>query len=162
MNHSLKKKKILYMGLFGVMLLSGCKDNNSNNNINKKQVPISIDNQAYYPKEQIYLIFDMESGKCQEFVLKKSISNSNQVSEEIYNVLKEDVVLETNIPGDKNDIYYRYLKSLPNVVFLENLDEYLPGIIMKNYYTISEIRLLEPYIFNAILRKNEEIKDLVR
>ena len=162
MNYSLKKKKILCMGIFGVMLLSGCKNSNTIDNIKNDSKNINVNKQVYYPKEQLYLIFDIETRKCQEFVLKKSVSASNKVSEEIYNIKKNEVILGTDIPGDKNDIYYRYLKDLPNVVFIENLSDYLPGINVKNYYTISEIRFLEPYIYDAVLRKNEERKVLVR
>jgi len=146
MNTKLKlhKKKLLYMGTLGLMLAI-----NNSNVLAEENMFTKNDNNTYYRREQIYLIFDMKSGNCQEYLLNKK-ENNNYVLEEIYDIENNTVKFSDMVTKKEHEVYLNYLKNNPSIVFLEDLSEYFSNIDIKEYYTLNEIKFLEPYIFNRI------------
>ncbi|MBQ8891849.1 MAG: hypothetical protein IJ068_03180 [Bacilli bacterium] len=168
MNLKLKKKKLMYMGLLGMMLvMNGCKNSSNSSDINTQvevlnKINLKIDNTFYYKKENVYLIYDMQSAKCKEYVINNHVNQNNLVVEEIYDIQNDTVVFSDMYENGEHDIYYRFLRNNPRVVFLDDLGDYFPNKKLKDYYSIDEIRFLEPYIYNAIVNKNNETKVLVK
>ena len=168
-----EKKKLIYMGIFGIMVgLNGLETVFSNGNQssttptiqldidNLDKVNLNTDNKLYYSKENTYLIFDIKTGTCHEYVLNNYINFNNEFVSEIYDVVNDKVIFSDKNSNGIDNVYYDYLKSSSIVVFLRDLEKYFPDMEVKDSYSLDEIRYLEPYIYNIILNQFENQKVL--
>ena len=143
----LHKKKLLYMGVLGLMLTM-----NNSKCLSEEKLYYGKEKYHTYKRDQIYLIFDMKSGNCQEYLLNIRVNNDN-VLEEIYDLDNCVIKFSDIVSKEEHDIYLRHLKNSSNIVFLEDLEDYFSNTSIKEYYTLDEIKFLEPYIFNIIENK---------
>lgn len=160
------KKKLIALGLLGVMLgTTGCKNNNNFNiDLDTKSsniINLKRGNQFYYNKENIYLLFDMKTGRCKEYVINNRVNFNNDVVEEIYDIEKNIVIFSDKYKNGEHDVYYNYLYNNPGVFFI-CLGDCFANNEVKDYYSIDEIKFLEPYIYNAIINSNNNKKVLVK
>ena len=144
MNKLIKyKNKLIAMGLLGIMIgTSGCQGQDNQLFDNGTSSTITINNNYYYKRENIYIIMD-KNGNCQEFFL-----NNDKLVEKIYDIENSNVIFANVLKNGEDDIYYNYLENNLNVIFFKDLEYYLPHDEIKNYYSLKEIKALEYYLFN--------------
>jgi len=163
------KKRLLALGLAGVMIgTTGCSTNNNDVNGVPKRVSISsvysnVNNYykyviqngeavKVYNSQNVYLLFNKETYEETEYICyQKIILFGLGVYCELYDLQTETMIGYCDgISRSYNEEYYKYLKENNYQICLANISDYVEGHISKEYYSLDEIRKLEPQIAEAL------------
>ena len=158
------KKRLLALGLAGVMFgTASCANDNDENNI-PEHIPISSEYSNvddYYKYEvqngeavklynssNVYLLFDKETYEVTEYIYYARnvlFGLGNYV--ELYDLPSENMlVYNDGISIIYNERYYNYIREHNYQVCLTDTSDYVEEHSSKEYYSLNEIRKLEPQI----------------
>ena len=162
------KKKLITIGVLGVMVgTSGCKNVDENgvpviksipktyNSFNKYVEDIVRDFEVHKicKTENVYLLYDKETFEVKEYIFNNIFELfSKKYGIELYDIDSEELICYNNGIDDivYNEDYYKYLIDNNYIVSLANLSNYIEDIEVKEYYTLDEIRELEPQILESL------------
>ena len=158
------KKRLLALGLAGVMLgTAGCTSNKDENGV-PKRVSISseysnVDDYYKYVMQNgeavklynsanVYLLFNKETYEVSEYIFyKKNILGGLGSHVELYDLPNENMIVYSDgISTTYNEEYYKYIIENNYQVCLTEVSDYVEGHTGKDYYSLDEIRELEPQI----------------
>ena len=166
------KKRLLALGLAGIMLgTTGCSSKKDGNDIPKIS-PISIeysnvenyyknairDGKAtkLYKSKNTFLLFDKNTYDVKEYIFDTVLYN---LGCQIYELKSEKLIIYGNgIATRYNYEYYEYLVNNNYQVCLAEVSNYIEGYDNKDYYSLDEIKKLEPQIAESLKIINETIK----
>lgn len=156
------KKKLLSLSLAGVMLGTSCCTNNKDENKVPKRVSIPSeyyhideyykyaiqDGEAlkFYKSQNIYLLYNKETYEVKEYIY-----NEDFWSIELYDLESEEMLVHTGYNRD----YYEYMIENNYQVCLKDVNDYIEGHSIKEYYSFEQIKELEPQILESLKMINE-------
>ena len=162
------KKRLLALGLAGVMLgTAGCTSNKDENGV-PKHVSISseysnVDDYYKYVMQNgeavklynsanVYLLFNKETYEVSEYIFyKKNILGGLGSHVELYDLPNENMLVYSDgISTTYNEEYYKYIIENNYQVCLTEVSDYVEGHTGKEYYSLDEIRELEPQIAESL------------
>lgn len=162
------KKRLLALGLAGVMLgTAGCTSNKDENGV-PKHVSISseysnVDDYYKYVMQNgeavklynsanVYLLFNRETYEVSEYIFyKKNILGGLGCHVELYDLQNENMIVYSDgISTTYNEEYYKYIIENNYQVCLTEVSDYVEGHTGKDYYSLDEIRELEPQIAESL------------
>lgn len=162
------KKRLLALGLAGVMLgTAGCTSNKDENGV-PKHVTISseysnVDDYYKYVMQNgeavklynsanVYLLFNKETYEVSEYIFyKKNILGGLGCHVELYDLQNENMIVYSDgISTTYNEEYYKYIIENNYQVCLTEVSDYVEGHTGKDYYSLDEIRELEPQIAESL------------
>lgn len=162
------KKRLLALGLAGVMLgTAGCTSNKDENGV-PKRVSISseysnVDDYYKYVMQNgeavklynsanVYLLFNKETYEVSEYIFyKKNILCGLGCHVKLYDLLNENMIVYSDgISTTYNEEYYKYIIENNYQVCLIEVSDYVEGHTGKEYYSLDEIRELEPQIAESL------------
>lgn len=162
------KKRLLALGLAGVMLgTAGCTSNKDENG-GPKRVSISseysnVDDYYKYVMQNgeavklynsanVYLLFNKETYEVSEYIFyKKNILGGLGSHVELYDLLNENMIVYSDgISTTYNEEYYKYIIENNYQVCFTEVSDYVEGHTGKDYYSLDEIKELEPQIAESL------------
>ena len=162
------KKRLLALGLTGVILgTTGCASNKDENGI-PKIFPISSeysnieDYYKYaiqsgeavqlYNSANVYLLFNKETYEVSEYIYyKRNVLGGLGSRVELYDLTNENMIFYSDgINTMYNKEYYKYLIENNYQVCLTEVSDYVEGHTSKEYYSLDEIKELEPQIVESL------------
>lgn len=162
------KKSLLTLGLASVMLgITGCSNNKDENGV-PKLVSISseysnIDNYykyaiqngkavKLYNSSNVYLLFNKETYEVSEYIYYgRDVLGGLGSHVELYDLPSESMLVYDNgINMVYNKEYYNYIIKNNYQVCLTETCDYIEGHNSKEYYSLDEIRKLEPQITESL------------
>ena len=162
------KKRLLAVGLAGVMLgTAGCASNKDENGI-PKHVSISseysnVDNYykyiiqddepvKLYNSANVYLLFNKETYEVSEYIYyERDVLGGLGRHIELYDLSNENMIFYCDgINTTYNEKYYNYLRENNYHVCLTEVSDYIEGYTGKKYYSLDEIKELEPQIAEGL------------
>lgn len=162
------KKRLLALGLAGVMLgTAGCTSNKDENGV-PKRVSISseysnVDDYYKYVMQNgeavklynsanVYLLFNKETYEVSEYIFyKKNILGGLGSRVELYDLPNENMIVYSDgVSTTYNEEYYKYIIENNYQVCLTEVSDYVEGHTGKDYYSLDEIRELEPQIAESL------------
>lgn len=162
------KKRLLALGLAGVILgTAGCTSNKDENGV-PKHVTISseysnVDDYYKYVMQNgeavklynsanVYLLFNKETYEVSEYIFyKKNILGGLGCHVELYDLQNENIIVYSDgISTTYNEEYYKYIIENNYQVCLTEVSDYVEGHTGKDYYSLDEIRELEPQIAESL------------
>ena len=162
------KKRLLALGLVGVMLgTAGCTSNKDENGV-PKRVSISseysnVDDYYKYVMQNgeavklynsanVYLLFNKETYEVSEYIYyKRNILGGLGSHVELYDLQNENMIVYSDgISTTYNEEYYKYIIENNYQVCLTEVSDYVEGHTGKDYYSLDEIRELEPQIAESL------------
>ena len=158
------KKRLLALGLSGVMLgTAGCTSNKDENGVPKRNdIPSKYSNiEGYYKyviqngeavklykAENVYLLFDKETYDVKEYIFDIVFGIYGG---QLYDLESEELLVYSGgISYTYNEEYNNYLKENNYQVCLKDISDYVEGDVGKEYYSLDEIRELEPQIAEGL------------
>jgi len=165
------KKRLLALGLAGVMMgTTGCSyeenqqsDRGGNDVLDR--VYITVDEfykyamkngsaQKHYNSQYVYLLYNKETYEVEEYLFKKTFLN--YFGGALYNLESEELVFYSDgIASNYNEEYYNDLIENSYIVSLVDISDYIEGHVVKDYYTLEEIKELEPLVRENLKIINE-------
>ena len=158
------KKKLLALGLVGMMLgATGCTSLDENGVPTRIKIGSSYSNVEDYYKyaiqdgkavklynsSNIYLLFNKETYEVSEFIYRDYVTWFGGV--ELYDLESEEMlVYGDGINTEFNEDYYNYILKNNYQVCLNEISDYVEGHDSKEYYSLDEIRELEPQIAKSL------------
>lgn len=162
------KKRLLALGLVGVILGTvGCTNNKDKNRVPKHEIISSefsnVDNYykyvvqnkevvKLYNSSNVYLFFNKETYEVSEYIYNKEIflgGLANYI--ELYDLPSENLIFYTDgISRMYNKEFYKYLIENNYLVCLTEVCDYVEGYTAKDYYSLDEIKELEPQIAESL------------
>lgn len=162
------KKRLLALGLAGVMLgTTGCTSNKDENGV-PKHVSISseysnVDDYCKYVMQKgqavklynssnVYLLFNKETYEVSEFIYYgRNILGGLGTHVELYDLDSEEMLAYCDgIATTYNEDYYNYIMRSNYKVCLCEVSDYVEGHTGKEYYSLDEIKELEPQIAKSL------------
>lgn len=162
------KKRLLALGLAGVMIgTAGCASNKDENGV-PKHVSISseysnVDDYYKYVMQNgeavklynsanVYLLFNKETYEVSEYIYyRRNILGGLGTHVELYDLPNESMLVYSDgIDTTYNEEYYKYLIENNYQVCLTEVSDYVEGHTGKEYYSLDEIRELEPQIAEGL------------
>lgn len=162
------KKRLLALGLAGVMLgTAGCTSNKDENGV-PKHVSISseysnVDDYYKYVMQNgeavklynsanVYLLFNKETYEVSEYIYyRRNILGGLGSHVELYDLPNENMLVYSDgIDTTYNKEYYNYIRENNYQVCLTEVSDYVEGHTGKEYYSLDEIRELEPQIAEGL------------
>ena len=162
------KKRLLALGLAGVMLgTAGCTSNKDENGV-PKHVSISseysnVDNYYKYVMQNgeavklynsanVYLLFNKETYEVSEYIYyRRNILGGLGSHVELYDLPNENMIVYSDgISTTYNEEYYKYLIENNYQFCLTEVSDYVEGHTGKEYYSLDEIKELEPQIAEGL------------
>lgn len=159
------KQRILALGLVGVMIgTTGCsasKKNDSKKEIGEpSRVAISQDYyniENYYKyiikngeavkvynSQNVYLLYNKETYEVREYIFSNVIY---KFGGELYDLVTEEMLFYSNgLRTSYNRECYDYLVDNNYQVCLNEVGDYIEGYDNKEYYTLGEIKEIEPLV----------------
>lgn len=164
------KKRLLATGLAGIMLVTtGCEAKKDENGVPLREaIPqkyydiegfykyVVQDGKAVkqYNSENVYLLFNKETYEANEYIYSHVFYN---LGAELYDLETEELLAyNTGIATDYNEAFFKYLVENNYQVCLNEVGNYVEGHVAKDYYSLDEIRELEPQIEKSLRIINEE------
>lgn len=163
------RRSILALGAAGMMgVISGCSLDNvdangapkrmaiaesySNPDAYYKYVMINGEAVKVYNKDNIYLLFNKKTYDISEYIYHgEYILGGLATYIELYDLESEEMLYYNDgIDTTYNSRYYHYILENNYQVCLNELSDYVEGIETKDYYTLDEIRALEPEILESL------------
>ena len=162
------RNKIVALGLAGAVIGAGAVyAHNSNNDKVPECKPISDDysnfdeyykvivqnNEAVkvYKAENVYILYDKETLEPHEYIFDYVLDD--KYGGQLYDLETEEMlVYNGGITGTfaKNEDYYNYLVGNTYQVCLANSGDFIEGYSSEEYYSLEEIRELEPQILEGV------------
>lgn len=161
------KKSLLSLSLAGVMLVTtGCIKRD------EKGIPLRYpigseynevenyytygvrNNEAtkLYKAENVYILFNKENYEVEEYIYHVNWLGGV----ELYDLESEEMlVYSSGIATVYNEDYYNYIRENNYQVSLREVSNSVEGVEIKEYYSLDEIKELEPEILNALKIINE-------
>ncbi len=162
------KKGLLALGLAGVMIgTAGCTSNKDEKGV-PKNVSISseysnIDDYYKYVMQNgkavklynsanVYLLFNKETYEVSEYIYyRRNILGGLGSHVELYDLPNENMIVYSDgISTTYNEEYYKYLIENNYQVCLTEASDYVEGHTGKEYYSLDEIKELEPQIAESL------------
>ena len=162
------KKRLLALGLAGVMLgTAGCTSNKDENGV-PKHVSISseysnVDDYYKYVMQNgeavklynsanVYLLFNKETYEVSEYIYyRRNVLGGLGSHVELYDLPNENMIVYSDgISTTYNEEYYKYLIENNYQVCLTEASDYVEGHTGKEYYSLDEIKELEPQIAESL------------
>lgn len=162
------KKRLLTLGLAGVMIgTAGCTSNKDEKGV-PKNVPISseysnVDDYYKYVMQNgeavklynsanVYLLFNKETYEVSEYIYyRRNILGGLGSHVELYDLPNENMIVYSDgISTTYNEEYYKYLIENNYQVCLTEASDYVEGHTGKEYYSLDEIKELEPQIAESL------------
>ncbi len=164
------KKRLLATGLASITLVTtGCEAKKDENGVPLREaIP-----QEYYDIDDFYK-YVVQGGKAVKLYNSKNVylffnKETYEVNEILFNTIfwifggemydletEELLVYNSGIATDYNEEYFKYLIENNYQVCLNEVGNYVEGHIAKDYYSLDEIRELEPQIEKSLRIINEE------
>lgn len=159
------KKRLLAMGLASVVIgTAGCTSS-KNENGEPSRIAISqeysnveeyykfvIQNSEavkIYNSQNVYLLYDKETYEVKEYIFQKQVTWFGGA--ELYDLTTEEMLAYGDgISTTYNKEFYEYLVENNYQVCLTEVSDYVEGHITKDYYSLDEIRELEPLIEESL------------
>lgn len=159
------KKRLLALGLAGVMLGTvGCTSNKDENGVPThdsisseysnvddyyKYVMQSGEAVKLYNSANVYLLFDKETYEVSEYIYRDHVTCFGGV--ELYDLESEEMLVYSDgIKCVCNGEYYKYIIENNYQVCLTEVSDYVEGHASKEYYSLDEIKELEPQIAEGL------------
>lgn len=175
-NLKILKKSLLALGMTGVLVsTTGCLK------VDENKVPeyIPLQSESFiedyykyiiqndeaikvYKSENVYLQFNKETYEPLEFICDKKTSPLGLYGRMmVYNLVNEDLIFDKDSfsYSNLNEGYINYITSNSYEVCLADIEDYIENYVGKDYYSLEEIRNLEPEITKS-LKKINKIKTL--
>ena len=162
------KKGLLALGLAGVMIgTAGCTSNKDEKGV-PKNVSISseysnIDDYYKYVMQNgkavklynsanVYLLFNKETYEVSEYIYyRRNVLGGLGSHVELYDLPNENMIVYSDgISTTYNEEYYKYLIENNYQVCLTEASDYVEGHTGKEYYSLDEIKELEPQIAESL------------
>ena len=157
------KRDLLCAGLIGITLTtSGCVHEDKvippraaitsrTNNADDCYKYIIKDGEALrvYDSSKVYILYDKENYNISEYLV-----NKRPYSAEVYELVSEEMIFYYSGLSNANAEYYTYLINNNYEVCLADIEDYIEGSILKDFYTLEEIRELEPKILEGLKKIN--------
>ena len=152
------KKRLLALGLAGVMLgTAGCTSNKDENGVPKcvsisseysnvddyyKYVMQNGEAVKLYNSVNVYLLFNKETYEVSEYIFyKKNILGGLGCHVELYDLPNENMIVYSDgISTTYNEEYYKYIIENNYQVCLTEVSDYVEGHTGKEYYSLDEIK----------------------
>lgn len=161
------KKRLLALGLAGVMVGTvGCSGSKGEDKVPKHHsIPSKYSHVDDYYKyaiqngeavklynsENVYLLFDKETYEVTECIYHGKAFLGLATYVELYDLANEDLLVYSNgVNRTYNDKYYYYLLENNYQVCLADTSDYVEGHANKEFYSLDEIRELEPQIAQSL------------
>lgn len=162
------KKRLLALGLAGVMIgTAGCASNKDENGISKhvsisseysnvddyyKYVMQNGEAVKLYNSVNVYLLFDKETYEVSEYIYyRRNILGGLGSHVELYDLPNENMIVYSDgISTTYNEEYFKYLIENNYQVCLTEVSDYVEGHTGKEYYSLDEIKELEPQIAESL------------
>lgn len=162
------KKRLLILGLAGVILgTTGCSNNKDENGVPKivsisseysnvddycKYVIQNGEAVKSYNSSNVYLLFNKETYEVSEYIYySKDFLGGLGRHVELYDLPSENMLVYDNgIDTTYNKEYYNYIRENNYQVCLADTCDYVEGNTSKEYYSLDEIRELEPQIAKSL------------
>ena len=162
------KKRLIALGLASSMLgITGCANNKNEDEIPKLvSIPSEYSNVDNYYKyviqnneaiklynsQNLYLLFNKDTYEISEYIYyKNNILGGLGSHVELYDLSNESLLVYCDgINKPYNDEYYNYIIENNYQVHLNKVSDYVEGHNNKEYYSIDEIRELEPQIAKSL------------
>ena len=159
------KRAILALGVAGVMgVTTGCSlDDNepvkraistkySNPDAYYKYIMQDGEAVKAYNKDNIYLLFNKENYDLSEYIYEgRYILGGLATHIELYDLESEEMLYFTDgIDTTYNERFYSYILEHNYQVCLKDISDYVEDVDVKDYYTLDEIRALEPQILESL------------
>ena len=111
-----------------------------------------------YDSNNVYLYFDKETYEVKEFLFAYRFSFlGDGYGGEFYELPSEELVAYSDgIQTSFNKKYYSYITDNNYEIHLTDIEDYIEGISLNDYYSLDEIRELEPQLVEALKLINEE------
>lgn len=159
------KKRLLALSLAGVMIgTAGCNRNKSENGVPERvPIPSEYSNVEDYYKyvmqngetvklyniQNVYLLFDKETYEITEYIYRNHVTWFGGA--ELYDLESEEMIVYGNAFGTEyNAEYFKYIVENNYQVCLTEISDYVEGHTSKEYYSLDEIRKLEPQIAESL------------
>ena len=160
------KKRLLALGLSSIMLGTvGCTNNKRSDNGMPSRVAISeeiYNIEKYYKyimkngeavkeynSQNVYLLFNKETYEVKEYIFTNKVTVFGGA--ELYDLVTEEMLAYSDgVATIINKDYYKYLVDNNYQVCLTEVGDYVEGHSTKEYYTLAEIKELEPTIKESL------------
>ena len=174
-NSSLKKRTALVSALLTLLLFSGCKQDipedwpkefnyisQDNNNLNdfRKTVIRNGKPVVVYSGANLAVAINKETYEVKEYLFYEGV-----ISGKVFDLNTGYLIVDVFIGDSENsyaNINNSYILDNCYVVELRNIGDYIEGEELKEYYTLDEIKELEPAIVDAVKLIYEGSMRLVR
>lgn len=161
------KKKLIALGILGVMIgTSGCKNVDENGIPIRQSIPSKYNLYNKYVQDvvrdgkadklcktkNVCLFYDKETLEVKEYIYDYSFKLFDETyGGDFYDIETEELIFHNDGFGnDYNKQYFLYLIDNNYVISLSDLSNYIEEINVKEYYTLEEIRELEPKILESL------------
>lgn len=162
--------------VIGMTSLSGCKENKEEDNAPEKYI-ISKDNDSYhydnfvnykiengkavcyYKGENICLTINKETSEITEYICEYG-SFLWEETLDAYEIPSGNMIIAKDTIGGKTIDYYNYIKETCDIISFIDISNYIEGATCKEWYTLDEIKELEPLILDSYLKITELQKEL--
>ena len=159
------KKRLIALGLAGVMLgTTGCTSS-KNENGEPSRVSISQEHSnvedyykyvmqngeavKVYNSQNVYLLYNKETYEVNEYIFQNQVTWFGGA--ELYDLETEEMlVYGDGINTTYNREFYEYLIENNYQVCLNEVSDYVEGHVAKEYYSLDEIKDLEPQIEKSL------------
>ena len=157
------KKRLLALGLAGVMLgTTGCISRDENGVPKRVSISSEYSNVDDYYKyvmqngeavklynsANVYLLFNRETYEVSEYIYRNHVTWFGGV--ELYDLESEEMLVHSDGIIACNEDYYKYIIENNYQVCLTEVSDYVEGHTGKDYYSLDEIRELEPQIAESL------------
>ena len=157
------KKRLLALGLAGVMLgTTGCISRDENGVPKRVSISSEYSNVDDYYKyvmqngeavklynsANVYLLFNRETYEVSEYIYRNHVTWFGGV--ELYDLESEEMLVHSDGIIAYNEGYYKYIIENNYQVCLTEVSDYVEGHTGKDYYSLDEIRELEPQIAESL------------
>lgn len=160
------KKKLMALGLAGVMLgTAGCTSNKNENGGEPSRVSVSQDHSnvenyykyamqngkavKLYNSQNVYLLYNKETYEVNEYIFQNQVTWLGGA--ELYDLETEEMLFYSDgINTTYNREFYEYLIENNYQVCLNEVSDYVEDHVAKEYYSLDEIRELEPQIEESL------------
>ena len=96
-----------------------------------------------YNSQNVYLLYDKETYEVSEYIYRTQVTWFGGA--ELYDLESEEMLAYGNgIATTYNGEYYKYIVENNYQVCLSEVSDYVEGHSSKDYYSLDEIRKLEP------------------
>ena len=165
------KIRVLALSLAGVMIgTTGCSLLDKDGDGVPDRAPISSEYYKFdeyykyvvqdakaikvYKTENIYLLYNKETYDAEEYIYDTVLG---RYGGQLYDLESEELlVYSSGINYSCNKEYYNYLCNNNYSVCLKDASDYIEGYQTKDYYSLDEIKELEPQLVESLKLINKE------